>query len=178
MCSPIGDGAAALVLSSEAALRRLDAEPVKVLATTVLSSRGDPGEEGVVARAARRAYVEAGVAPEHLDVVELHDAAAPAELIVAEELGIAAPGRGAELLHTGASLVGGAVPINPSGGLLSKGHPIGATGCAQIVEIVDQLRGRCGERQVRAAKVGLAENAGGWLGSGPAVGAITILQRT
>ena len=179
MCSPISDGSAALVLASEAGLRRLRADPVRVLATVVLSARdADQGEDRVVTRAARRAYAQAGIDPEDLDVVELHDAAAPAELIVPEELGIVAAGGGAELLRSGASALGGRVPINPSGGLLSKGHPIGATGCSQIAEIVDQLRNRSGERQVSGATIGLAENSGGWLASGPAVAAITILQRT
>jgi acetyl-CoA acyltransferase len=178
MCSPIGDGAAALLLASEAGLRRLEADPVKVLATAVLSRRdGESGEEQVITRAAKRAYAQAGVRPDDVDVVELHDAAAPAELIVAEEIGIAPPGGGPELIRSGASALGGRIPVNPSGGLLSKGHPIGATGCAQIVEIADQLRGRCGERQVQGAAIGLAENGGGWLGGGNAVGTITILGR-
>jgi acetyl-CoA acyltransferase len=175
MCSPIGDGAAALVLASERGLR-LHAGPVRVLAAVVLSATDeDDPANGVVTRAATRAYSDAGIAPADVDVVELHDAAAPAELIVSEELGIAAQGHGPELLRSGATSVGGRIPINPSGGLLAKGHPIGATGCSQIVEIVDQLRGRCGARQVGDARIGLAENAGGWLGSGPAVATITIL---
>lgn len=178
MCSPIGDGAAAVVLGSAEALRRLDADPVKVAATVVLSARESTnGAESVVTRAAQRAYANSGIAPGDVDVVELHDAAAPAELIVTEEIGIAPPGGGVELLRSGASAIDGRVPVNPSGGLLSKGHPIGATGCAQIVEIVDQLREQCGDRQVRGAAVGLAENGGGWLGSGPAVATITILKR-
>jgi acetyl-CoA acyltransferase len=176
MCSPIGDGAAALVLASEAGVRSLEAEPVRVLSTVVLSAR-DGAEEPVVSRAAKVAYAEGNVGPGDVDVVELHDAAAPAELTVTEELGLAEPLGGAALLRSGATAIGGQLPVNPSGGLLSKGHPIGATGCAQIVEVVDQLRGRCGPRQVAGANVGLAENGGGWLDGGPAVATITILER-
>ena len=179
MCSPIGDGAAALVLASDSGLQKLDADPVQVLAAVVLSASDDDGRgQEVVTRAANRAYAEAGIGPTDLDVVELHDAAAPAEVIVSEELGIAAPGKGAELLRSGETAIDGGIPINPSGGLLAKGHPIGATGCSQIVEIVDQLRGRCGARQVSDARIGLAENGGGWLRSGPAVATITILRRS
>jgi acetyl-CoA acyltransferase len=107
----------------------------------------------------------------------LHDAAAPAELIVTEELGLCEPGGGPELLRSGATTLGGRVPVNPSGGLLSKGHPVGATGCAQIIELVDQLRGRCDGRQVAGARVALAENGGGFLENDPAVATITILGR-
>ena len=128
-----------------------------------------------VVRAAQAAYAQAGVGPDDLDVVEMHDAAAPAELIVSEEIGIAAPGEGPALLRAGETALGGRIPVNPSGGLLSRGHPIGATGCAQLTELVDQLRGRCGERQVAGARIALAENGGGWLGKGPAAATITIL---
>jgi len=110
--------------------------------------------------------------------VGVGSAAAPAELVVPEDLGLCRrDGGGVELLRTGATRIGG--PINPSGGLLSKGHPVGATGCAQIAEIVDQLRGRCGQRQVDV-RVGLTENGGGWIGSplgDPAVATVTILAR-
>lgn len=180
MCSPVGDGAAALVLASEVGLRRLDAEAVQVLASAVLSTR-DNGSNGAsaVTRAAFRAYAHAEITPEELDVVELHDAAAPAELVISEELGLAEEGGGGVwMLRSGDSQIGGRLPLNPSGGLLAKGHPIGATGCAQIVELADQIRGRCGGRQVAGAEIGLAENSGGWLGDGPAVATITILRGT
>ena len=179
MCSPIGDGAAALVLASDAGLARLDADPVRVLASVVLSGRAreQADDPGAVTRAARRAFTTAGIDPGQVDVAEVHDAAAPAELIAVEDIGLVEPGGGVELLESGASEIGGRLPVNPSGGLLSRGHPIGATGCAQIVEITDQLRGRCGARQVDGATTGLAENGGGWLGAGPAVAAITVLAR-
>jgi len=178
MCSPLSDGAAALVLTTERGLERMSADPVRVLAATLVSG-GDRanGAPSAPERAAKLAYEQAGITPQQIDVIELHDAAAPAELIVCEELGLCEPGGGPELLRSGATALGGLVPINPSGGLLSKGHPVGATGCAQIVELVDQLRERCGDRQVPGAQVALAENGGGFLENEPAVATITILGR-
>ena len=177
MCSPIGDGASAVVVANHRGLARLDAEPVRVLAAALRSGSRDESETPVIV-AARAAYEHAGIRPDDLDVLEIHDAAAPAELMVTEELGLAGPGEGLALFHAGATRIGGRFPINPGGGLLSRGHPIGATGCAQLTELVDQLRGRCGARQVEDAKIALAENAGGWLGGkGPAVATITILGR-
>jgi acetyl-CoA acyltransferase len=177
MCSAISDGSAALVLCSEEAARRLGAETVKVRSTVLVSGRDrTPEEPGAVERAVRLAYERAGLGPEDLDVVEVHDAAAPAELIVYEELGLCGPAEGPKLLASGDTALGGRVPVNPSGGLLSKGHPIGATGCAQLVELADQLRGRCGARQVEGARVALAENGGGFLGTDPAAVVITVLS--
>jgi acetyl-CoA acetyltransferase len=175
MCSPIGDGAAAVVVCSPEHARRLGAD-VKVASTVLLSGRDRNGVgQPVTERAARRAYERAGIGPEDVDVVEVHDAAAPAELMVYEEVGLCAIGEGPKLLASGETALGGRVPVNPSGGLLSKGHPIGATGCAQIVELVDQLRGRGGARQVEGARVALAENGGGFLGDDLAAVVITIL---
>jgi acetyl-CoA acyltransferase len=177
MCSPIGDGASALVLSSDEGLERLDADPVRVLATVLLSGRARQPAD-VITRAATRAYAMAGIRPQDVDVVELHDAAAPAELFAVEELGLCEPdGGGLELLTSGGSEIGGRLPLNPSGGLLSKGHPIGATGCSQVAEVVDQLRGRCGARQVEGARIGMAENGGGFLGGDAAAATITLLAR-
>ena len=107
--------------------------------------------------------------------MELHDAAASAELVVYEELGLAAPGQGAQVIREGVSELGGSCPVNPSGGLLARGHPIGATGLAQIAELVEQLRGWAGGRQVDGARIALAENAGGEIDPGPAACSITIL---
>jgi len=176
MCSPIGDGAAALVVCSPEAARRLGAR-VRVRACSLVSGRDrNPGEPGAVERAAHAAYEEAGVGPSDLDVVELHDAAAPAELMTYEELGLCGEGEGPALLASGATRLGGQVPVNPSGGLLSKGHPIGATGCAQLVELTDQLRGRCGQREVAGARVALAQNGGGFLGTDAAAMVVTVLS--
>ena len=175
MCSPIGDGSAAVVLCSPEMARRIGAE-VKVASTVLLSGRDRQGVgQPVTERAAQRAYERAGIGPEDIDVIEVHDAAAPAELIVYEEIGLCGPGEAPKLLALGDTTLGGRVPVNPSGGLLSKGHPIGATGCAQIVELVDQLRGRAGARQVSEAKVALAENGGGFLSDDLAAVVITIL---
>ena len=126
---------------------------------------------------AAQAYETAGLGPDALDVVELHDAGAPAELMYYEHLGLASEGEGLALLHSGATRLGGRVPVNPSGGLLRKGHPIGASGCAQLVELADQLRGRCGPRQVEGARTALAENGGGWIGEDAAAIVISILQQ-
>jgi acetyl-CoA acetyltransferase len=179
MCSPIGDGSAAIVLCSEDAARRLGAETVRVRATALVSGRDrTPDEPGAVERAVAKAYDMAGVGPEDLNVLEVHDAAAPAELMIYEELGLCGPGEGPKLLASGETALGGRVPVNPSGGLLAKGHPIGATGCAQLVELADQLRGRCGARQVPGAQVALAENGGGFLGTDPAAIVITVLSRS
>jgi acetyl-CoA acyltransferase len=176
MCSPVGDGAAALVVCSPEMARRLGAR-VRVRACTLVSGRDrGPGEPGAAERASQAAYEQAGVDPGDLDVVELHDAAAPAELMTYEELGLCGAGQGPALLASGATGLGGRVPVNPSGGLLSRGHPIGATGCGQLVELTEQLRGRCGQRQVEGACVALAHNGGGFLGTDAAATVVTVLS--
>jgi len=174
MCAPMSDGAAATVVTTPQVAARWGAESVRLLATVI--GAGTPGVYGeLVPGTARRAYEMAGLAPGDLDVVECHDAASPAELIVCEELDLCPPGEATKLLRTGATTLGGGLPINPSGGLESKGHPIGATGLAQVVELADQLRGRCGSRQVPDARVALAENAGGYVGPDAAAASVTIL---
>jgi acetyl-CoA acetyltransferase len=179
MCAPVGDGAAAVVLCSDEWARR-PSRPrpaVTVAASMLRSTRGEPGAPGTVARAAQAAYEAAGIGPLDIDVAEVHDAAAPAELMLYEELALCAPGDGPKLLAAGDTALGGRVPVNPSGGLLSKGHPVGATGCGQIVELVDQLRGRTGPRQVPGADIALAQNGGGLLAGEEAACAVTILRR-
>ena len=126
---------------------------------------------------AREAYEEAGVGPDDLSVIELHDASAPAEILAYESLGICGKGEGGKLIDEGTTRLGGRLPVNTSGGLLRKGHPIGATGIAQIVELTEQLLGRSGERQVEGASVGLAHNGGGSIGTDAAAQCITILTR-
>ncbi len=177
MCSPIGDGAAALLICSEEYAKKTGADAVQIAASVVVSGSADGSLEPATVRAVRQAYEMAGVGPNDLDVVEVHDAAAPAEIIEYEELGLCGEGEGPAFLASGATMIGGRVPVNPSGGLISKGHPVGATGCAQLVELADQLRGRCGGRQKQGAKVALAENGGGFLGPDPAATTITILTR-
>lgn len=171
MCSPIGDGAAAAVLRAGPATRRRGS--ISVRASVVVSGGAD---EPIAARAARLAYEQAGLGPEDLDLVELHDGAASAELPLYEHLGLCETGYGPMLLERGETALGGRVPVNPSGGLLARGHPVGATGVAQIVEIVWQLRGRARERQVTGARVGLAENTGGYVAGDSAVGSVHILS--
>jgi acetyl-CoA acyltransferase len=178
MCSPIGDGAAAVLVCSAERARRLGTDAVRVRSCALVSGTDRSGDEpGAVERAAAQAYEYAGIGPDDFDVVELHDAAAPAELITYEELGMCGPGEGAALLRSGETRLGGRRVVNPSGGLLSKGHPIGATGCGQLVELADQLRGRCGQRQVQGARVALAENGGGFLGTDAAAMVVTVLSR-
>ncbi len=180
MCSPIGDGAAALVLCSEAKTKQLTTKPVWVSAS-ILGSGKDraPGEPGVTTRMAKKAYEMAGVGPEDVDVIELHDASAPAELMEYEELGLCKVGEGGRMIDEGTTALTGRIPVNPSGGLLSKGHPIGATGCAQLTEIFWQLRGEAGDRQIKggAAKVGMTQNGGGMMRGEAAAMAIHVLER-
>ncbi len=172
MCSPLSDGAAALVLSS----RPPNGSRVRVAASVLASGRGDdPSQPDAVTRAAGRAYERAGLGPEDLDVVELHDATAIAELQLYEELGLCGAGDAARLVLDRVTWLGGRLPVNPSGGLLARGHPIGATGAAQVVELAWQLQGRCDRRQVPDAKVALAQNAGGWVGTDAAACAVHVL---
>jgi len=177
MCSPIGDGAAALVVTTAEKARRYTTKPVLVRAS-VLGSGKDlaPDEPTAGARTARRAYEAAAIGPEDLNVVELHDATAPAEVVIYEELGLCGLGEGGRLIDSGYTDLGGKVPVNTSGGLLSKGHPIGATGTAQLCEIFWQLRGECGDRQVEGARVGLTENGGGMVRGEPAAVSVHILS--
>jgi acetyl-CoA acetyltransferase len=174
MCSPVSNGAAAIIVASEALCRQIGAVPVRILGTGIASA--DPRSPVLPSQlAAERAYAAAGVGPDDIDVAELHDAAAPAELILMEAVGLCGPGQSIDLLRSGATALGGKLPVNPSGGLISRGHPLGATGCAQLVELTQQLRGRSGERQVDSARLALAQNSGGVLGDGEAVGVVTIL---
>jgi acetyl-CoA acetyltransferase len=178
MCSPIGDGAAAVVVMSEKKAREVGiSQPVRVL-SSVLHSGWDHGldEPGTVELCAKEAYQEAGLGPQDLSVVECHDASAPAELSATESLGLCAKGDGGKLVDEGATRLGGRIPVNTSGGLLRKGHPVGATGIAQIVELTEQLQGRSGPRQVQGAPVALAHNGGGNIGADAAAMCVTILQ--
>ena len=179
MCSPIGDGAAAVVLVSEKKARELGLRrPVRVLACELVSGWDFTQEgESVGGYAAQRAYAAAGIGPQDLSCVELHDASAPSELAAYEYLGLCGPGEGARLLESGATRLGGRVPVNVSGGLLRKGHPVGATGCAQIVELTEQLQGRSGPRQVSGARLALAHNGGGAIGLDAAATVVTVLAR-
>jgi acetyl-CoA acetyltransferase len=176
MCSPIGDGAAALILTSADMAKTLTSKPVYVKASVLGSGKDrNPGDPEITERVARKAYEVASIGPEDIHVAEVHDASAPAELIICEELGFCKPGESGCLVDEGVTALGGRLPINPSGGLLAKGHPVGATGVAQIAEIFWQLRGEAGKRQVEGAKVGLTENGGGLLRGEAAAVAVHIL---
>ncbi len=179
MCSPISDGAAAVILMSEAAARRAGVSGPRIRASVVRSGnrhdRADP-RAGSTALAAEAAFEMAGIGPEDLDCAEVHDASAPAELMVYEQIGLAEPGGGPALIESGDTNLDGPLPVNTSGGLLSKGHPIGATGIAQICESTWQLRGEAGLRQVEGARVALAQNGGGWLEGDSAAMAVHILS--
>lgn len=162
MCAPIGDGAAAAVLVSDKKARQYTTNPVWIRGTALVSGSDHPSEDGRTgARAARIAFDMAGMAPEDVDVAEMHDASAPAELMLYEELGFCGEGEGGKLIDEGATEIGGRLPVNTSGGLISKGHPVGATGVAQAYEIWLQLRGEAGDRQVEGARVGMTHNGGG-----------------
>jgi len=179
MCSPISDGAAAVVLMSEAAARRAGVSGPRIRASVVRSGnvhdRDDP-RAGSTGLAAQAAFEQAGIGPSELDCAEVHDASAPAELMVYEQIGLAEPGGGPALIESGRTALDGTLPVNTSGGLLSKGHPIGATGIAQICESTWQLRGEAGPRQVEGAKVALTQNGGGWLDGDSAAMAVHILS--
>jgi acetyl-CoA acyltransferase len=176
MCSSIGDGGAAVFICSEDYAARRDIRPVFIRASSIVSAKADGSGELVAVRAANAAYEEAGIGPSDVHVVELHDASAPAELIHYENLGLCAAGDAPKLIRSGDTDIGGRVSVNPSGGLLSRGHPVGATGVAQIVELTQQLRGTAGARQRKGAKVALAENNGGQLAGDSAVALVTILS--
>jgi len=179
MCSPIGDGAAAVVVVSERKARQLGLRnPVRVAASALVSGWDfEQAGESVGALAAQQVYAASGIGPQDLSCVELHDASAPSELMAYEYLGLCAPGGGTRLLESGATHLGGRLPVNASGGLLRKGHPIGASGCAQIVELTEQLQGRAGARQVDNARIGLAHNGGGAIGLDAAATVVTLLVR-
>jgi len=165
MCCPTGDGSAAAVLVSPEKARQLGAK-VKVLASVLTSDPWTdrdltlPDVSTLTRNAAKQAYTKAGVGPEDVDLVELHDCFATAELLHYENLGLCGDGEAGRMIDEGETAHGGRVPVNVSGGLLSKGHPLGATGVANIFEVTQHLRGRAGDRQVEGAKVGLAHVIG------------------
>lgn len=177
-CCPISDGAAAVVMCSVAMARKLGAKPFRILASVLQSSDFFYKKEDLTSfdagrRAAASAYEMAGVGPEDLDVVELHDAFAPEELVHYEDLGLCARGEAVSLLRSGATSLGGRIPVNSSGGLLSLGHPLSASGVRVICDVVQQLRGAAGPRQRDGARIGLAQMLGGHV-NGLEMGAASI----
>jgi acetyl-CoA acetyltransferase len=181
MCSPISDGAsAALVCSKEALARLAKARPVKVLASVVRggSSRAiDDNANAAIRLAALAAYERAGVGPQDVSVAEVHDASAYAEIAHTEFLGLCDPGTGGVAAERGDTTLGGRIPVNVSGGLQSRGHPVAATGIAQVHELVTQLRGEAGKRQVEGARIAVASNGGGFIGVEDAVCCVTVLGK-
>lgn len=177
MCSPLGDGAAAALLVSEEFARNKGLKGPTVEASVLVSGRGDDRSmEPSSRRAAKKAYEVAGIGPEDIDLAEVHDAVAPAEMSIYEDLGFCAPGDGPQLIEDRVTWLGGKLPVNTSGGLLARGHPIGATGLGQIVEVVWQLQGKGGKRQVENCKVGLTQNGGGHIGFDAAAMAVHIFS--
>jgi acetyl-CoA acyltransferase len=182
MCSPVSDGAAAALVCSRDFLeaRGLGARAIKIRASVVMSGdHRDPDrlDEHVARKASRRAYEMAGLGPDDVDVVECHDATAFGEILQSELLGFFPFGEGGPAAERDETRLGGRIPFNPSGGLESKGHPIGATGLGQVFELVGQLRGEAGARQVPGAKIAMAENGGGLRGVEEAAVVITLLER-
>jgi acetyl-CoA acetyltransferase len=182
MCSPIGDGAAAAILCSQSFLAGLPA-PVRERAVRVRASvltggkYRDLDEPGLSNVAARKAYAAAGLSPSDIHVAEVHDATSFCELYQAEMLGFCEPGQGGPFVESGATSIDGRIPINLSGGLVSKGHPVGATGLSMIHELALQLRGEAGDRQANRAEVALAENGGGVIGFDEAACSVIILSK-
>ncbi len=174
MCSPIGDGAAAIVVTTA---ERGSENPGAIRVAGTAGASGKPGSGSpAVARAAKAAYEQAAIGPEEIGVAEVHDAAASAELEEIENLGLAQEGEAFRLNEDGATSLGGRIPVNVSGGLISRGHPVGATGTLQIYEIVSQLRGQAGERQIDPLpRFGISQNGGGFIGDDVAAAMVTIL---
>jgi acetyl-CoA acetyltransferase len=177
MCAPTGDGAAAAILVSGDYLRKLgNVRAVKVRASVLGSTELAVSGGTRARRLAKECYDKAGVGPEDIDFAEVHDATAFGELVQYENLGFCAEGQGGPYAASGATALGGARPVNPCGGLESKGHPIGATGLAMLAECFYQLRGEAGERQVEGARLAMIENGGGFLGQGEAALVMNILE--
>jgi acetyl-CoA acetyltransferase len=183
MCAPLTDGAAAVLVCTAAGLKRLSGDSrraIKVAATAITTGtmrEPDAFDQAVCRRAANLAYEQAGIGPRDVSVVEVHDATAMGEVMAVEYLGLTPMGGSGVAAEAGELSIGGRVPVNPSGGLECKGHPIGATGLGQIHELITQLRGEAGVRQVAAAKVALQENGGGSVGYEEAVVTVNLFTR-
>ena len=184
MCCPMSDGAAAAIVCSKDIARKFTDKPLISIEACELVSGAfrDPRKMPSAfrdgpQRASRAAYKRAGISSKDVDVAEVHDAMAPDELMLYEDLGFCEEGDGMKMIDEGRTEITGDIPVNPSGGLTAKGHPIGATGLLQVAEIVWQLRGEAGKRQVADPVIGLTENAGGFVDDGPAACSITILKR-
>jgi acetyl-CoA acetyltransferase len=179
MCAPIGDGAAALIICSDDFAKTIGAAHSIDVAATVMASGENVSEDdsAPMTKLAKKAYERAGIGPEDINLAEVHDATAFGELSNTEALMFCPKGEGGIFAESGHTALGGKIPVNVSGGLESQGHPVGATGARQVVEIFWHLTGRAGERQVKGAKVGLAQNGGGTIGNSEAALSIIILKK-
>jgi acetyl-CoA acetyltransferase len=183
MCAPMSDGAAALILCSAEYLKKHVSDGARRRAVAIRASafsggkRKTPEEPSLSRVAALRAYAMAGVDPQDIDLVELHDAVSFSEIYQLEMLGMCPDGMGGQMVESGATELGGCLPVNVSGGLVSKGHPLAATGLSMLDELVLQLRGEAGPRQVAKARLGLQENGGGLVGFEEGACSVTILER-
>jgi acetyl-CoA acetyltransferase len=179
MCAPVGDGAAAAILCSESFIKKLGTARAVKIRASVLGSGVDRDIDApdIGMRLAKQAYEKAGIGPEDIDTAELHDATAYGELHQTEAMGFCKLGEGGIFAESGATKLGGRLPINTSGGLESRGHPVGASGLAQIYEVILQLRGEAGKRQVEDARIALTENGGGFIGVEEAAMCINIFEK-
>ena len=173
MCSGLSDGAAALVLLSEKAAKERGIDGPVISGLSMASESFETGGSQM-GRVMQAAYDQAGITPQDIDIAEVHDATSPGELFAYEDMGLAAEGEGWKLVEDGTVFMGGKCPVNPSGGLLSRGHPIGATGVAQVCELGLHLRGDAGDRQVDGARIGVAHCLGGQASFGTTSGAAAM----
>jgi acetyl-CoA acetyltransferase len=177
MCAPIGDGAAAAILVAEEKAQQYTTKPVWVRGSALVTGSDSPSTDGgTAARAAERALKMAGMTTQDINVLEVHDASSPAELMLYEELGLCPEGEGGRLIDEGVTEITGRLPVNTSGGLVTKGHPVGATGVSQVYEIWLQLRGEAGDRQVQGAKAGMMHNGGGMIRGEAAATTVHVLS--
>jgi acetyl-CoA acetyltransferase len=181
MCAPIGDGGAGAIVCSEDFLAGLPTEvqrrAVRICATALTGGRyRGPEDDSAVELAGRQAFAQAGIDHADVDLLEVHDATSFGEISSLESLGFCEPGGGGPFVERGATGPGGSLPVNTSGGLISKGHPVGATGLSMVYELVTQLRGEAGGRQVPGARIGLQQNAGGMIGVDEAASSVMILE--
>jgi len=177
MCAPIGDGAAAAIICNESFLKSHPGNRAIKVRASILDGGRRTGYPDIGERAAKRAFEAAGLGPKDINVLEVHDATAFGEIAAMEALGLCPQGEGGLIAERGDTALTGRIPVNPSGGLISRGHPVGATGLAQIYELVTQLRGEAGERQVENARIAMTENGGGTVGAGEAAMTIHILEK-
>jgi len=176
MCAPVGDGAAAAIVCSEKFLKEHPTDRATLIRASILRS-GSWRTDDVAKRASKAVYEMAGLTPQDINVAEVHDATAFGEIHQIEQMGFCPIGQGGPFTESGATALDGTIAINPSGGLLSRGHPIGASGLAQLYELVVQLRGEAGDRQVKNPRFALAENGGGNIGFGEAALCVHILEK-